>query len=201
MRKTLKLNLPSINEITAGLEQLTCYPALTRAEEQLAAASVALDDARQKIEEATTAADTLPAEVHAGKASQADLEQAISAVKATEVMLPFHERDLATAQEALTEAKGAARGAVIEEGRRRRDELQGIADEISPVLAELRELEISLLEALRTQAPEPHGDPVALVQALKLSPPLEPVRWEVSLAGRNRLVAGVHPGAVVETQQ
>ena len=201
MKRTLKLDLPTTDSIATDLEQLTCYPALTEAEQQLAASEAALADARQALDDATTAVDELPAKVRTREAVQDDLERAISAQRATELMIPHHEQALADAQEGLAEAKLLARAAVVEEGRRRRDVLQGVADEISPVLEQLREVESALHEALRANAPEPVGDPVALSKARKLAPPLDPVRWAVSRAVTNRLRAGGLPNVEVEIRR
>ena len=201
MKRTLKLNLPDTDDITARLEQLACYLPLQEAEKELANAEAVLSDARRRLEDATATVDALPAKISSGDAPHADLETAISKQRATEFMVPEFERALSDAEEALAEAKRQARAAVVEEARRRRNELQGIADEISPILEELRELEIALLEALRVHAPEPIGDPAALSQARKLAPPLDAVKWEVSLAGERRLMGGSAPGTLINTRQ
>ena len=186
MKKTLKLDLPTTDEITADLEQLTCYPALGKTEGRLAAAEAALSDARQRLEDATKVLDELPAKVSSGAATQADLERAVSTQRAEELMVPEHERALSDAQAALEEARRHARAATVEEARRRRDALQAVADELSPVLEELRDLELALQEALDTKAPQPQ-DAIELSAARKLAPPIDAVRWVVSLSVTNRV--------------
>jgi len=191
----IKISLPSVDEITAGLDQATCSPQLILAEEKHAAAEAALADACQRLEDAGKRAEELPGKVHAGDASQAELEAAIAAHTAAEKMIPEYERAVESAEHDLQHAKLQARAAIVGEARCRRDRLQAVIDEhVAPVLEDLREVERALTRALEENAPEPQ-DAIERSAALRLAPPVDGIKWPVSLAAERRLHSDVIPGA------
>jgi len=124
--------------------------------------------ARQRADEARAEVDRLRRDVGDGRAQASELEQALTRERSALLVLPQYDNRIADAERELPNATARAKAAVLKEARKRRDRLQDIADELAPVLEELRACERALDAACRAA-----GDPQGVQPALQWPQSLE----------------------------
>lgn len=168
----LVIELPSPDDILAGLDKRELHPELPRAEQAAAQAEQDLVDERGKLEAARKRAEALVAEVADGRASMDELVRARAEVDVLPVVLKRREQAAAQAREQLAAVEKAARSAYRAEIKRRAAALVKAAGELAPVLAELQVLESCLAQA----QPEPTAGlgvswpaPIAILIKAKLT--------------------------------
>ena len=140
MRRNFKVTLPDVDvvadTIVVSIPQKFEQQYLA-ALEQLAGVDTELDRLQHMIVE-------LPLQIRRGEAVAGDLERALTQRQAAGLRRRETERAVADATAARDEALTRARREAVNRANRLRDELQKTADEITPVLDHLREIERAL---------------------------------------------------------
>lgn len=147
MKATIKIALPSVEEFTRGLSPQSVNPRLAAAEEAHTRAVDALEKARADLADWERRAETLPARVRAGGASMADVEHALLKRDAAALAIGDFELAEAEAFDLVKREQERSSALVAAEQEKRRAILQGVIDQVSPVLQTLRELEFALAQA------------------------------------------------------
>jgi vacuolar-type H+-ATPase subunit I/STV1 len=150
--KSIPVDLPSVEFLTAdltidrdlGVQLARDRRASARREELNATRCEA--DALNKVEQVRRALAN-------GSARAADLEAAVIAHQAAALALPTVAAQCAAAESAEQTAVAEAKHAIVREANKRRDRLQRQAQQLAPVLEELRQLETALDEALHRVVP------------------------------------------------
>lgn len=185
-----KTALPTPEEVISKLEPHELYPGLEVAEKDLDTAKKKLTDARTELDDLAQRVEDLPAEVNAGTAKREELEAAIARHGAAEKMLPYLQEAVGAAEVELENARAQQKAAVINELSRRRDDMQVfVDDEIAPLLERIRDCELAMLKLEHETEPQMLAERQAL---RRIAPPLEPIRWPVSVAA-NRSLRGKFP--------
>lgn len=134
MNTTLKLDIPSVDQVTAGLSPADCHPPLAEAEAAVTAASARLKEAQQ---EHADEQERL-ASMHADGAGIDAIADVLLRPQAAAMITEQCENDLGAARELVDREKANAQKAYAKEIEERVARLQDLADELSPVLRELR---------------------------------------------------------------
>lgn len=147
LKATLKIVLPSVDEITEGLSPKHVNPRLAAAEEAHTRAVDALEKAREELAGWERRAEGLPAQVRAGRASMADLEAALLKRDAAALAIGAFELAEAESFDLVKREQERSEGLVEMEVAKRQAILQEVIDQVSPVLDALRERENALARA------------------------------------------------------
>ncbi len=142
----LMKRVPTADQMTAGL-RVADEPGVRMAQDALANANSEHRRAQQRLREASDTVARLPRAVAAGTDPVSSLETALAAERTAALLVPQYADRVTAAERALNTATAAATRMLIAETERRRDTLQAIADEISPMLEALRVAEFALDEA------------------------------------------------------
>ena len=144
-KRSIRIELPSSDKLTAGLTLHAVHPPLKAAEEALERAEAELEAAKAAHAEAALDAEhRLPEQVRIGAATPADLEAAIVRQRATALVIPGAEQSRRDAKDALGDERRLATQALKNAALARGEVLRQAAAEIAPVLEELRTLETEL---------------------------------------------------------
>ena len=152
MKFTVKLDLPTMEAITHGLEPHSVYPPLAAAEvaereraQDLEAAQIAVTETIRRCERAAV-------DVREGRAAVAELSAAVQARHAAVLMLEPARDALRDATAHRERAEQLSRDRVLEVARERNRELEAAADKLAPVLQALKDLEAALDVAATREA-------------------------------------------------
>jgi hypothetical protein len=149
VRKTIRVDLPERAGIAVALKPRTPSDAV----DAVRAAEKQFTSAREAAAARLVDVERVRAAVTAGRAATADLERALTSRDAAALLVePAAERMRAT-ESALSAAKGSAVRRVLEDAAGFRAELQAIADDLAPVLEELRVLEQAIDTAVQAVKP------------------------------------------------
>jgi hypothetical protein len=143
MKFKCSINVPAPEEATADLDP-TADAGLRLAHERVTKERGELTRAEGRLRDAGARADELARDVPAGRATVADLDNALRAKQTAALVMPGHQARVADAEAAESAAQKQARDRVIAEANRRGAELQAAADELAPVLTALIEAEAAL---------------------------------------------------------
>ena len=176
---TLKVTIPSEQEIVSGLALHTLHPKLTAAEEKHAESMGRLDAARAELAQRERDVDGLPARIASGHAAPGDLDRAMLQRDAAALRLGPLELAEAEALDRVQLETGRAQDARKAAIEQRRALLAKAAEQIAPLLDTLREAEGALARAL-----EPD------MYHLNLTWP-EPLHVELDALNANERAAGM----------
>jgi chromosome segregation ATPase len=140
VKRTIKIDLPERNALAAAIA-VAVDPKFAA---DLAAAERRLREGRDYQVACGRDIEQLRVAVARGAATYAALEAALNRATAAQLVIEAAERDVALASSASLDAAQAVKHQTYQRACRRRDELQAIADQIAPVLDELRDLEREL---------------------------------------------------------
>lgn len=149
MKKTIRVDLPERAAIAVALK-----PRIpSEATEAVRAAEKHLASAREAAAARVVDVERVRAAVTAGRAVTADLSRALTGRDAAALLVEPAAERVRAAEAALSAAKENAVQRVLEDARGFRAELQAIADELVPVLEELRVLEQAVDTAVQSVKP------------------------------------------------
>lgn len=148
-KTTIKLSLPSQDELLEGLDLHAVHPKLARAEKAAADAEQGLEGARDDLAALEQEAEQLPFEIQRGIASTGQLEEKLRQVDSAALKLPASERALAEARDRLEAEQKRARAKLEAEVARRRKQLERAVAELVPVLEQLKALDQALAQTLK----------------------------------------------------
>ena len=138
--KSIKIDLPSTEQITAGLSLSESHPPLAEAERAVVTAEARLAEAQE--EHANEEARLT--DMRAAGVGVDVLADALLRPEAARMIVEQYEEDLATARERVDQEKTGAQRAYGDDLGKRVARLQDLADQLSPALRELRDLWIAL---------------------------------------------------------
>lgn len=134
-KSKITINVPSVAEMSDGIELAALHPPLREAQEAVTAAQKSLD-------EATRARADEQARVAGKQATGADVDEladALRRVQAASLVVEQCESELGTAREAVEAETAPARSRTGQELVARVERLQTAADELAPLLRALRD--------------------------------------------------------------
>lgn len=155
MKKTIKVDLPERAALAAA-HVVRVAPAFAA---DLDDAERALRATRDRFGRVNARVEELRESVARGAAQPTALENALMERSAAALAIAPGEARVQQARATLAAAEQRAREAVVTEAGRWRDELQAVADQLAPVLEELRTLEAALDRAVVAAAPALQGVP------------------------------------------
>ena len=187
------LEIPS--DLTASLT-IDGDNGIAKANDALSAASSGTADARERLDVSRRLVARLPADVEAGRAPAAALDDALRAVDAGRLRIEAADAKERSAQDAVARALELAHASLLDRATKRRDEMQAIADRLEPLLEALRNAAIAIDDTLRAATAgslDRAGRPVQLVvNALTWSPCLRDMsEIRIVAAGRENALAKV----------
>lgn len=164
-RFKIQVSVEEPDAITAGLDP-TMAAGVVNAQKAEAKAVAELEAVQQRLAAAQERVASLTDAIPEGRASDAELADALRLREVAALTEPGYVKRVAAAKADVEAAERAARQAVVKEAGRRRDELQESANQIRPVLEALRHGE-EALDAVLLQMGERKG--------------VAPVDWPMSL--------------------
>ena len=157
MKFKIAINVPSSDEERTGLD-VNDDAGLRMAHEFATWQRADLARADGQLRDATARVDELARDVPAGRATPADLDDALRAKQGAALTAPGFRARVTDAEAAVVQAKTQASARIIAEARRRGKALQDAADELTPVLLALSDAEAALDQVVLSLG-DKHGVP------------------------------------------
>jgi len=157
MKFKIAINVLTPEEARAGLT-LDTDAGLRMVHEFVTRQRADLARADGQLRDATARVDMLAKDVPAGRATPADLDDALRAKQGAALTAPGFQARVTDAEAAVVQAKTQASARIIAEARRRGKALQDAADELTPVLLALSDAEAALDQVVLSLG-DKHGIP------------------------------------------
>lgn len=147
MKFKISITLPSKEELLEGMTPEALNPKLGKARDALAAADLALTNARDEHARLDRLIHALPERIRTGHAVASELDDALRQREAAALMLGPYELAQAEALDLVQRQEERGKAMRDEVCRERKAILQKAIDEVSPVLEQLRILDRALGDA------------------------------------------------------
>lgn len=147
MKRTIKLDLPDRDQLTAGLTPRGVHLPLVRAEEAVAKLEQSLADRRRELADREQTVADLPARITRGEVAARALPEALRERDAAALLVAPAESSLVAARERVVAEEQRAQAAVTREFSARAEQLERAAADLGLGLAEISELAAALAAA------------------------------------------------------